>query len=106
MSHGLDAGSLAGIDGVYLLHLDPPYKHARHYLGYSDDIARRFREHQTGRGSALTEAAVAAGCELSIVRVWPGYDKNDEWRLRCQHNNPRMCPICNTVHDGEVCNAV
>lgn len=33
-------------DGLYLLHFAPPYKHARHYLGYADDIAARVRTHR------------------------------------------------------------
>lgn len=34
--------------GVYLLHFEPRYKHAGHYLGYAEDIERRVDEHRRG----------------------------------------------------------
>ncbi len=41
---------------VYLLHFDPPYHHARHYLGFTDRVSLRVRveEHLNGKGAALT----------------------------------------------------
>ena len=32
---------------VYLLHFDPPYRHAKHYLGYTkaESVKARFERH-------------------------------------------------------------
>lgn len=83
--------------GVYLLHINPPYKHARHYLGYADDLQRRIAEQQTGRRAAarLPQVVIAAGCTLVLARIWPGQDRHFERKLKQRKNTPCLCPICN-----------
>lgn len=80
--------------GVYLLHFQPSYKHARHYLGYADDIERRLQEHRSGQGARLTEVAMHAGCELMLVRTWPDRGRHFERKLKRRKNAPKLCPIC------------
>jgi hypothetical protein len=41
---------------VYLIHLDRPLAHARHYLGSTDDLERRLHEHEQGNGSKMSPA--------------------------------------------------
>lgn len=82
------------MDGVYLLHLDPPLKHAKHYLGYSKNIAERFVTHVSGRGSPLVRAALAAGSEVSLVRVWDHAPQTLERTLKKRKNVPLLCPKC------------
>jgi len=86
---------------VYLLHFDPPYKHAGHYLGSTPDdrLEERFREHCAGRGSKLTAAARAGGSDLVLARTWPG-GRQEERRIKgraghgSNHSHRRLCPIC------------
>jgi predicted GIY-YIG superfamily endonuclease len=80
--------------GAYLLHFEGPYKHARHYLGWSEDILARFERHVRGNGSPLVKAAFAEGCAIRLVRVWPGATRDDERRLKRRKNSPRLCPVC------------
>lgn len=93
---------------VYLICFRSPdgekahYKHAGHYIGYAGrgetpeaSVEARLHEHRTGYGAALTRAAVESGIDLVVSRVWPEGTKNDEWRLRCRSENPRLCPFCN-----------
>jgi predicted GIY-YIG superfamily endonuclease len=80
--------------GVYLIHFVPAYKQARHYTGYADDIQRRVAQQQAGEGARLPQVAVAAGCQLLLVRVWPGADRKFERKLKKRKNAPRLCPIC------------
>ncbi len=86
--------------GVYLLHFDPPYKHAAHYLGWAEDIAARVEQHRNGAGARLTQVAVSAGCALILARVWPDADRATERRYKNQHNSPRLCPICRQVNQS------
>lgn len=79
---------------VYLLHFDEPYKHAGHYIGLSDNVLRRKREHDNGYGAALTKAAVASGIPLKLARVWTG-NKYLENLLQSWHGGAQLCPICN-----------
>ncbi len=90
---------------VYLLHFDPPYvapigntgrdKVAGHYLGStSGDVAERLAVHVAGQGSPLVRAAVAAGCNVTVARTWPG-SKQDERRLKRRRNGRLLCPVCN-----------
>lgn len=80
--------------GVYLLHFAPSYKHARHYVGYADDIERRVAEHAAGVGARLTQVAVEAGCDLILARTWDGADRTEERRLKNTKSIPHYCPIC------------
>ena len=79
---------------VYLLHFDTPYKHARHYLGSTDNLDVRLKAHRNGTGARLVEVVVGAGITFTLARVWEG-DRILERRLKNQHNAPRLCPICN-----------
>ena len=78
---------------VYLLHFDRPYKHAKHYLGYTDNLEARLRQHRQGRGARLMQVIKEAGIGFTLVRVWEG-DRALEKRLKKQKNSPRLCPIC------------
>lgn len=82
------------MQGVYLLHIEPAYKQARHYTGYADDIDRRIAEHRKGQGARLTEVVIEAGHELILAMTWEGASRTDERRIKNQKNAPRICPIC------------
>jgi hypothetical protein len=78
----------------YLLHLTPPYRHARHYLGFADDLPRRLHRQATGNGARLVAVALAAGCTFELVWVRPG-SRVEERRLKNQKAVPRLlCPVC------------
>lgn len=82
---------------IYLIHFDQPIAkghQARHYLGFSKDIAIRIQAHWSGRGANLTKVANERGISYRIVRAWKG-TRNDERRLKNQKNTPRLCPCCN-----------
>lgn len=83
---------------IYLLHIDPPYHHARHYLGYTDRqsptaIEDRLNEHITGQGNGLVFAAYQAGHTITLACVFEG-DGNLERQIKNRRNTPRICPCC------------
>jgi predicted GIY-YIG superfamily endonuclease len=92
--------------GVYLLHFEPRYKHAGHYLGFAQDILRRVHEHRTGvAGCKLTDAAARAGVTMMLVRVWKnksrkferglkGFRRDKSGRSTCVGSLARICPAC------------
>lgn len=82
--------------GLYLLHFEPRYEHAGHYLGYADDIARRVSEHMAanGKASPLVRAALARGCTVTLARVWVFGGRKHERRLKNQGGLSRHCPTC------------
>jgi hypothetical protein len=46
---------------VYVLHFEPAYKHAQHYVGWTaGEVTERIAVHLQGRGSPLVRAAVEA----------------------------------------------
>ena len=79
--------------GVYLLHIEPPWRHCKHYLGWSPDIANRYVVHCSGRGARLTGQAIEAGSKLILARTWPGATPDDERRMKGRGLTP-LCPIC------------
>jgi predicted GIY-YIG superfamily endonuclease len=79
---------------VYLIHFRKPFKHARHYLGFSTDLDKRLTDHLAGMGARLMEVVTAAGIQWKLVRTWPG-DRELERRLKNRKEAPKLCPICN-----------
>lgn len=81
---------------VYLLHFSEPYKHARHYLGWTNDLPKRLREHMNGKRAncVLTYVIKNAGIEHQVVRTWAG-PITLEKALKKRKNNRLLCPICN-----------
>jgi hypothetical protein len=57
---------------VYLLHLERPFRHARHYLGSALHLDARLAEHARGGGSRLLAHVVAAGIGWQLARTWRG----------------------------------
>lgn len=85
---------------VYIIHLDPPLQHAKHYVGYTpNSVEARLKLHEKGLGASLTKAAVDNGCQLVVTRVWHHVDwhtaREQERRLKRNSHVPRHCPICN-----------
>lgn len=89
---------------IYILHIDPPLAHARHYVGWTKDadVARRVREHleQTGRRpSKLVAAALRAGRTVTLVGTLEG-DRDFERRLKARNGASKYCPVCRPAHNA------
>jgi predicted GIY-YIG superfamily endonuclease len=86
---------------LYLLHFDPKYRHAGHYLGYTQDLPKRFALHLQGKGSPLVKAAIRHGSRITLVRIWAG-DGNAERDIKRQHSSVRLCPACDGRATGKM----
>lgn len=83
---------------VYLIHLDKPYRHAQHYIGFAATEAtylRRIQHHRKGTGAAFLRAVNRAGIKWSVVREWPDEDGRFERQLKNTKHSSRLCPECN-----------
>ena len=79
---------------VYLLHFDQPYKHARHYVGWTArNVKRRLAEHEAGRGARLLAVVREAGIGWQLARLWPG-GRARERQIKRQGGHARKCPLC------------
>jgi hypothetical protein len=84
---------------LYLLHIEPRYRHAGHYLGFcqAERVDRRVNEHLSGgsKASPLILAALMAGRTVTLARRWEGvqYDRKAE-RAKKGRGHTRMCPLC------------
>lgn len=81
------------IGTVYLIHFDQPYQHARHYLGWTEDITARLTAHAAGRGSRLMAVIKAAEIQWQLARTWPG-TRARERQIKRQGGASRVCPLC------------
>lgn len=80
---------------VYILHIEPPYRHARHYIGYTTRGVRdRVAEHIAGRGSPLVRAALDAGHEITVAHVWRCGTRLFERHLKNLKSTNRWCRLC------------
>ena len=79
---------------VYLLHFDAPYKHARHYTGWTgDDMLDRLGRHATGRGARLMTVIHQAGIGFILVRTCEG-TRRTERAIKNAGGAVRYCPLC------------
>ncbi len=77
----------------YLLHFVTPYRHARHYLGSSHDLANRLAQHRSGGGARLMEVVHEHGITWVVAKTWIG-GRALESRLKRYHSGVKLCPIC------------
>lgn len=80
---------------VYLLHFKHPIAHAQHYLGWTNDLDERLRNHRKGnrRAGRLPQVFAERGIPFVLAEVWLG-DRSLERQLKRRHKSPRLCPIC------------
>jgi hypothetical protein len=84
---------------VYILHLDPPYKHAAHYSGFTPEqgegVQARVAEHAAGGAAAarLMQVQHEAGGTFRIGRVWHGVTREREVRVK-ESSAAKYCLIC------------
>lgn len=80
---------------VYLIHFDRPYQHARHYVGWTENLTYRLAHHRAGSGSRLLAVVNEAGIGWDVTRVWPGASRTFERQVKA-HSAGRWCPLCTT----------
>lgn len=78
---------------VYLVHFTEPYRHARHYTGWTADLDARLAEHQAGRGARLLQVITQVEIDWTLARTWQG-TRARERQLKRQGGASRRCPIC------------
>lgn len=84
---------------IYLLHFDRPFGHARHYLGWAQDLDARLATHGKAHGPALLRAVAEAGIGWRLARTWSG-DRYRERQLKAR-GHTRKCPICRAERTGQ-----
>jgi predicted GIY-YIG superfamily endonuclease len=84
---------------IYLLHFDRPYRHARHYCGWTTNLPERLARHATGHGARLLEVVAAHGIGWQLARTWIG-DRHRERTIKDQGGLSRACPICGVTPRG------
>ena len=85
-------GPVLGV--VYLLHFDAPYKHARHYTGWTEDLLDRLDRHANGNGARLMNVIWAARIGFILVRTCEGTRSTE----RAIKKRGRRGPLLPAVH--------
>jgi predicted GIY-YIG superfamily endonuclease len=78
---------------IYMLHFDRPYKHARHYTGWTDDLLDRLDCHASGHGARLVAVIWHAGIGFALVRICEG-TRRTERAIKNAGGAVRYCPAC------------
>ena len=86
---------------VYLLHFEQRIGgRASHYIGFTQNLCRRLREHRRKRKStnkcALTRTANQREIRWVVAKVWNA-NRDFETYLKQQKNAKRYCPICQGI---------
>ncbi len=84
---------------IYLVHYsNRTARGHQHYLGWSSDVAVRFRQHRAGRGAHETMQAVAEGLSLTLAQTWQGTPELEsrlkEWSRAKRCGFAGLCPFC------------
>ncbi|HMN26689.1 MAG TPA: hypothetical protein PKE45_00940 [Caldilineaceae bacterium] len=63
-------------------------------MGHCADrrLEQRLAEHRSGAGARLPAVAAERGIDFDLVRTWPKATRQDERRLKRQHNHKRFDP--------------
>lgn len=80
------------IDGIiYILEIKPKFWHAQYYVGWCNPrgLWNRLKQHRTGHGAKITQAAVKAGHRLVLVAELPG-TRDDERAIKNRKNTPKF----------------
>jgi len=86
------------VRGVYLIHLDEPLGHARHYVGWSIDIYERVQAHMVCSGARMLAVAAERGLSFDAARIWPDAGMELERALKRGGNVMMHCPLCCDVY--------
>jgi predicted GIY-YIG superfamily endonuclease len=79
---------------VYLLHLNKPLRHAKHYVGFAEsDLDARLERHASGQGARMLAVCRERGITWRLARTWQG-DRKFECRLKNRKDAPQICPFC------------
>jgi hypothetical protein len=79
---------------IYILHFEPAYEHAQHYLGFTTKSGEeRAHDHRGHNGSPLCRAALASGSQVILVAEFPG-TRSMERELKERKNTRALCPRC------------
>jgi hypothetical protein len=79
---------------VYLLHFEAPFKHAQHYIGFSQAITDRLVEQLRGGGAKLVQHVIAAGIPIVLAKEWENVPQTFEYQLKNRGGARRICPVC------------
>jgi predicted GIY-YIG superfamily endonuclease len=78
---------------VYVLHLDRPLEHARHYVGWASNLEARLAHHAAGTGARLLQVCRERGIGWKLAAAMPG-TRSDERRMKRNRWATRWCPEC------------
>lgn len=97
------------VGAIYLLHFEPAFRHAQHYLGWAqpqgegpldEQLVRgaleRVRQHREvpSAASPLVRAALAAGVTVTLVRLFAGTRVDERGCKRAGGLRRLLCPCC------------
>ncbi len=98
-THRQDDSGVVGT--VYVLHFEPAYRHARHYVGWTaGDVSAGLATRLQGAGSPLIRAAVNAGVDIQLAAAFAG-SRLLERRLKRWHKTGQFCPRCRAARGGK-----
>jgi predicted GIY-YIG superfamily endonuclease len=78
---------------IYLLHFAQPYRHARHYTGWTEDLTGRLEAHASGKAARLTAVIFQAGIGFVLARTCEG-TRATERAIKNAGGAVRYCPVC------------
>ena len=78
---------------IYMLHFDRPYQHARHYVGWTEDLLDRLDAHARGHGARLVAVIWQAGIGFTLIRICEG-TRATERAIKHAGGATRYCPAC------------
>lgn len=88
------AKELSGSGYTYLIHFEKPYKHAQHYIGWTENLEQRLVCHQSGTGARLMEVVTGAGIDWVLATYWENTSRHFERKLKSMKNASFYCPVC------------
>lgn len=85
---------------VYLYHIDPPFGHCRHVVGFTTNLTHRHGEHMRGQGAPIIRHALRTGHHVTLARTWTAVSQDLEMFIKHRYKDTRsLCPLCDQHSD-------
>lgn len=78
---------------IYLICFDKKLHHAKHYIGWTENIDNRLDNHKNGNGACILKALNKKNIDYKIVKIWKG-TRYHERKMKLWKNSKILCPLC------------
>jgi len=81
---------------LYLLHFEEKLEHAQHYVGITENLEARLKQHANGQGARITQVLFEKNMHWKLARMWKNASMQGAYErlFKRMKNGVMYCPVC------------